>query len=592
MAKLNNYNSSDLVSGVDNVSGKSGKKIAGITAGVLAVVAGGSAAAYGCSDYVRNQVNLRVMKPQSYYAWVNTNNVKESAKSAGDSYREFIKAIENGSSSNVDMKFELSDAAKDIIIDEALGGENEYTKNYVDIIRNIDTLSLNCKSDVKKGLSSATASLDLNGSRLATFDFASDSANADSFFRLEELTSKWAVFTLPEGETDEDQEKIMNAYKEFLSDPESVLSADEFEDVVERYITIWNRNVGDVTVEKKESVEIGDISVDYTVMTINMTDELAQNIAKDVINEAKNDAVIKKIVVDKLGICTDDEYAEKLDESLESIQDKDSNGSYTIRTYVDPKGVIRGTEVTDNNDEDNKAGFVIGKDGDVVRGKAFITGTDDDLSAVLSATDNGGKYTGNISITADGEDVSVEFKDFEVVNKEKCFCNGDVTVTADEKPVSITLRATNDSQTVSTDINVNGTEYGKFTMDISTDKSGSPEIPDKSSAFVIDPENDDLSIKDYVSQEETEKFLEGLFKGIGFKDDEAKSSAQSISSLFYFDFSSMYSDFDFDSDDYDLSDGDYEFNFDDSDIDFDLNDPDFKFDFDSADFDNSDLSLT
>lgn len=583
MANVNNYNSSDLVSGVDNVSGKSGKKIAGITTGVLAVVAGGSAAAYGCSDYVRNQVNLRVMKPQSYYAWVNTNNVKESAKGAGDSYREFIKAIENGSSSNVDMKFELSDAAKDIIIDEALGGENEYTKNYVDIIRNIDTLSLNCKSDVKKGLSSATASLDLNGSRLATFDFASDSANADSFFRLEELTSKWAVFTLPEGEDSEEQEKIMNAYKEFLRDPESVLSADEFEDVVERYTTIWNRNVGDVTVEKKESVEIGDISVDYTVMTINMTDELAQDIAKDVINEAKNDAVIKKIVVDKLGICSDEEYTEKLDETLESIQDKDedSDGSYTIRTYVDPKGVIRGTEVTDDNDEDNKAGFVIGKDGDVVRGKAFITGTDDDLSAVLSATDNGGKYTGNISITADGEDVSVEFKDFEVVNKEKCFCNGDVTVTADEKPVSITLRATNDSQTVSTDINVNGTEYGKFTMDISTDKSGSPEIPDKSSAFVIDLNDDDLGFKEYVSQDETEKFLEGLFKGIGFNDDEAKSSAQSISSLFYFDYSSMYSDFD--SDDYDFGDGEYEFNFDDSDVDFD---------FDSADFDSSDLSLT
>lgn len=579
MAKVYEYNSADLVSGVDNVSGKKGKKIAGITAGVLAVVAGGSAAAYGCSDYVKNQVNLRVMKPQSYYSWVNSNNAKESAKNAGDSYREFIKAIESGSSANLDLKFEISDAAKDLIIDDVLGGENEYTKNYVDIIRNIDTLSLNCNSNTKKGASSTTAALDLNGNRLVTFNTSSDSKSGDVFFRLEELTSKWAVFTLPKGEAEDDQEKIMNVYKEFLNDPESVLSADEFEDVVERYTAIWNKNVEDVTVEKKEQVDICDISVDYTVMTINMTDDLACSIAEDVISEAKNDAVIKKIVVDKMGLCSADEYAEKLDEALDSIKENDENSdaSYTIKTYVDPKGVIRGTEVTDNGDEGKKAGFVIGKDGDEVRGKAFLNDSDNDCSAELRATEKSGKYNGNIDITSDGEDFTVEFKDFEAVNKDKGYYNGDVTVMAGEKPVAVTLRATSDSQTISTDINIDGTEYGKFTMEISTEKSGSPEVPDKSGSFVIDPENDDLSIKDYVTQEETEKFLNGFFKNIGFKDDDAESFTKSVSGLLYMDFSSMYGDFDFDSDDYDFSDSDFD---------------DSEFSFDSSDFDDAEFSFS
>lgn len=544
MANLNDYNSADTVYGVENVSGRKGAKIAGITAGVLAVVAGGSAAAYNCSDFVKNQVNLRVMKPQSYYSWVNEKNAKDTANEAGKSYRAFINSAGNGSSSNIDLEFEIGDAAKDLFVDEIFGGENAYTKDLVDVIRNIDTLSLKCSSAAKKGIANTDCEIDLNGNKLLTVNAASDTNSSETFFRIGELSSKWAVYTLPEGESDTEQEKIMNTYKEFLSDPESVLSAEEFEDIVERYVGIWNKDIEDVTVEKREKVDICDISVDYTVMTVDMTEELADKIAEDIISEAKNDAVIKKLVIDKMGICTEEEYTSKLDEALESIKenDSDSDSTVTIKTYVDPTGVIRGITVSDDSENAEGAGFIIGKDGDNIRGKFYADNDGESVyNAELSAVENGGKYNGNIIIESYGRSGSVEFTDIETVNKDKGFCNGNIKISIGEDPISIDLSATEDSQNISTDINVNGTEYGKFTMKLSTEGSASPELPDKSEAFVIDPENDDLSIKDYVSKEETEKFLTDLFRNIGFKDDTAETYSKSFSSVLYMDYSSMYS---------------------------------------------------
>lgn len=582
MANVNDYNSADLVSGVENVSGKKGKYIAGITAGVLAVVAGGSTAAYMCSDFVKNQVNLRVMKPQSYYSWVNVKNAKDTAKSAGEGYRSFVSSVGAGSSGNIDLEFEVDDAAKELIIDEVFGGENEYMKEIIDVIKNIDTLSVKCSTASKKGVSETDCEVDLNGNKLATVNVASDTNTSDTFFRIEELTSKWAVYTLPEGDSNESQEKIMNTYKEFLSNPESVLSAEEFEDLVERYVGIWNKDVEDVTVEKKEKVDICDISVDYTVMSIDMTNELADKIAEDFINEAKDDAVIKKIVIDKMGLCTEEEYTEKLDEALESLTDEsdDNEKVVTIKTYVDPAGTIRGVTFS-SSDDSEEGGFLLGKDGDNLRGRIYDSKDGEAVyNAELSATENGGKYTGVINIDSENGTGSVEFSDIEQVSKDKCFCNGNIKVYIGEEPVSIDLSADANSQNISSDINVDGTRYGKFTLSVRNEEGGSPELPDKSDAFVIDPENDDLSIKDYVSEEDAQKFLSDLFRNIGFKSETADTYSKSFTSVIYMDYSSMYSSI---SPDYDYSDFDYSA-FDYSDLEgLDFDDSDFSFDFDSDD---------
>ena len=224
--------------------------------------------------------------------------------------------------------------------------------------------------------------------------------------------------------------------------------------------------------------------------------------------------------------------------------------------------------------------FICGKDDDQVRGEFIVINEGEKNSIKLTATENDKKYTGNVEIISDDETTTIDFSDFEIVNDETLFFNADLTVNpADEKSFSVKCTSDGSTQTVSSDIEVEGVNYGKLSVNLSFDKSASPEIPSKDDAFELDSDTNELT--DYVSQDEVNKFINDIMIKIGFSEKTAKETASSTSGLLYGDYSSLYSssdysDFNIYLDGYD--DSDYEFDFD-------------SYDFDSADFDFSDLDL-
>ena len=117
----NNQNFDNTVSGVERVSKKKGKKIALISGIAVVAIAGGGVAAYNLSDYVKNQVNLRVMKPENYYSWVIEENSKEFASKAKDSYSKVYDKATNSYGSSFNLKYNISDDAKDIALTGMIG---------------------------------------------------------------------------------------------------------------------------------------------------------------------------------------------------------------------------------------------------------------------------------------------------------------------------------------------------------------------------------------------------------------------------------------------------------------------------------------
>ncbi|MDE5834805.1 MAG: hypothetical protein K2H26_04725, partial [Ruminococcus sp.] len=97
------------VSGVERISKKKGKKIALISGITPVALVGGGTAAYNLSDFVKNQVNLRVMKPANYYAWVTEENAKNFASSAKESYQKTIDRTANGQNGNVSLNYTATD---------------------------------------------------------------------------------------------------------------------------------------------------------------------------------------------------------------------------------------------------------------------------------------------------------------------------------------------------------------------------------------------------------------------------------------------------------------------------------------------------
>ena len=149
----------------------------------------------------------------------------------------------------------------------------------------------------------------------------------------------------------------------------------------------------------------------------------------------------------------------------------------------------------------------------------------------------------------------------------------------DTAPFVISCSADKDGQSVSSDIVIDGTNYGKLTFDYSVDYNADIDIPDKGGAFMIDMDSEEApDFEEYASKDEFNSFMQGLLTKAGIDSKYADKYAEAITEEVYDELD--YGSIDFDDDDFDFDDDDDDdFDFDDDDDDYD--DFDFQFDPDS-----------
>lgn len=556
MAEFNDFNnqSNDVVTGVEHAKKGKGGLIAGITAGVLVVAVGGGFAAYATSDFVKNQVKLTVSSPENYYTWVNEKNTEDFAKKISEQYRTAIDEMKSGQKSSVSLKYEANDEARNFFIDEIGDGEQEV----IDVIKNFNDISISVNADSKDSLASGNAFIEWNGEKLASLDMAFDSSAMDILFRIPELTEQWLDIDMADSYyIDEESEN----YQKYMKDPESLITPDELESEIRKYADLWNECIADVELEKKADIAIADINVNYTVATITIDETKAKEISEKFINAVKEDDILKGIVVDKLAVVTADEYVSDLDDALADIEeeyDENSTEAVTLNTYIDPTGCIRG--VSFETSENDSMKFIVGKDGDEIRGEFFVSEDgEEDFKGILTAKDNGGKYSGALDMTADDETVSIEFTDLETVDEKKGYMNGVLTFVIPPEVIdsetnfifSVSLSSDGSSQQISAPLDIEGTNYGTITLNVSSEIGAEPSMPDKSGAFVINDDTD-AELSDYVAQDKMEEFIKNILLKIGFSDEMAKEGANAIGEELYYDYSA---DFDYDDFDTDFSYG-------------------------------------
>ena len=516
-------------SGVEPVTpGKKGKKIAVVSGITAAALAGGCATAYAVSDTVKNQVKLRTMKPENYYAWVCENNSAEISKNMSTKYAQQLDRIKGGMGVTYNINYEMPDSVKSQLKDAV--GDEELNS----IIDNIKNISLNMDGSVKGNAAGYNIAASLNGDKLASIDYDLNIDNFDIFLRCPELTEKWVALDIADQLSyDEDAQKALDLYKEFLNDPESILSPADLESEINKYVSIWCDNTKDVKIEKKETINISDISVDYTVAEVHVTPELAKDMAEKYSDAVKNDEVIKNIWVNKLGM-DESELNSQLDDFVSEVNTSDSD--VTLKTYIDPTGTIRGISMTN----------------------------------------------------ADGETVKIDFDSIKVVDETNGYTEGNIKITAEDSDV-IDLKLSSDgkSQTVDYDINIEGTNYGKLSINVATNKGSETSLPSKDDAFVVSEDNmQTLKLEDYVSQSEVESFLKDIFTKVGLKDADEASKAIAESA---FNGGSVLGGADYGAaDEFDYSE------FEDENADWDEEDFDWEgedFDWDDYDFDEDDLNI-
>lgn len=612
------------VSGVDPVTKKSKGKKAAVIGGIsAAVLVGGSATAYGVSDTVKNQVKLRTNSPEKYYAWVTEKNSKSIGESISEYYKKGLDKYKNGQTSSIKVSFEPTEDTKELVLQEIFGDDYEYeldgeAKDLADIIKNNDKYAISFDAASKKGSLSSNVGLELNGDRVVSADMVMDNEALDYFIRIPELKDQW--LGIEYGEYMEDliddiglDDDPTSVYRDILKDPESFLSPEDLETEINRYAGVWSNFAKDVELEKKEEVDICDITVNYTVASVDLTEKDIAKLGLEMLKELRSDGIIKDIVDDKLDLIDEDEYEDGLDKAIDSLKEGIKDGDYdndetviSIDTYIDATGTIRGIQT---KQDDTTSLIIIGKDGDSIRGEISAKADKEEIFSVkLSAEEDHKKYTGDIEIEfpdsryrfdedSDSEKntVSILFEDVEIVDEEKGYFNGDFTINvADAAPVVINCDADKDGQSIGCDINVSGTNYGRLGIDYSVNDKADVDIPDKGGAYMIDL--DDASrfdIEDYTSKDEVESFVKGVLEKTGLKSSTAGDLAKEIAGEIFndFDYDLDFYDDDWDDDGWDDDDWD-DFDWDDDDDDDDdqkttsssILDDDYDFEFDPSQY--------
>ncbi len=575
-------------SGVENVTKKSKGKKAALIGGIsAAVVVGGSAAAYGLSDTVKNQVKLRMSKPEKYYAWVTEKNSESLGEILSENYKKRLDNYKKGADIGFSVYYEANDNVKDMIVDEMFGdADSDENQKISDVIKNINKLSVSGNVKSKSGKVNSNFGLDLNDDRIVSLDAVMDTDAMDYFFRVPELKEKWIGTELSSVEDMIGSESV-NMFRDIMKDPASFLSPEELEEEVNKYAGVWSGFVSDVQLEKKEEIDICDISVNYTVATVELNDKDLDKLELEFLKELKKDDIIKGIVVDKLKVVDDEDYEEDIQSEIDAVNedldenDYDKDTVIAIDTYIDATGTIRGLGI---DVDDEQTYMVIGKDGDSIRAEMKVTDDEGEVpfSAKLTAEENGKKYSGDITINyteysyRDDEDVEkeavVKFDDFEIVNEEKCYVNGTVAINVpDTDPIDVVLSSDGKEQDVNFTIRNDGEDYGNIGIKYSVNYGVDIDIPDKGDAVMVDVEElGDFDFGDYVTSDEISEFAKSRLEKIGFDKEMAESAAELILEGYNkrkYETSSSWEDDDFDWDD------DEDFDWDD-DEDFDWDDED------------------
>lgn len=550
-----NYNNGDVVSGVEPVKKRKGSVIGGITAGVLVVAVGGGVAAYNFSDLVKNQIKLRFSKPANYYTWVTEKNTSELASQVAEGYRTYLEEQKKGQTSDVTVKFALSDEATDML-NEALA---ESDSEDAAILSDLKEVALGVTSKVKDKAVNGSVFAAFNGENIINLEVAADYDAMDSFFKITGLSDQWIMASENLDEEDMDVSSM---------DIESIITPDELESLVVKYVDLYNSYISDVEIEKKEEVAIGDITVNYTVAEITLNEEKADEIAEGFINALKEDELVKEILVDRTESMTAEEYDEAMDEALEEINDdSEEEDTIILRTYIDAKGDIRGTALVDGENSDNEARFIMGQEDSEIRGEFFVTDEGDDAVRMdIKLTESGDKaYNGSISVTSEGDTISAEIKDLTVVDEKKGYMTGTISFEAEDQTISLDLGTADGKQTISSDIVVEDVNYGKLTFEVSKEIGADISLPDKSEAYDMYGDEADFP-KDYVEQDKMTAFAKDILVKIGLDEKTADELAAEFSD-------SIYNAYSYEDDwgyDEDLNGwDDEEFEFDDSDFDVD-----------------------
>lgn len=449
---------------------------------IIAVLAACGAAAYNFIPWVKNNVKMLISSPEKYYLWVEEENLQQTADKISGTYGDIIDAADlTSKQSEVEIKADIDSANVGALI-EQLTGEQLSSSGIV----LPESISVKAGANMTDNGVSSSMLINAADKTLATLNtYIQENA---VYIQIPELSPAYIsmdMSTIEDAWAEELGDEASGFLKGYMdavlsgnvdaSKIEDTISEKELNDFIVRYFTIIFENVDDVEIEKGVSTEVGGIKTKYNKLSADINQGTLFKAVKDILKEAKKDDLI-------IGIAEDmgydkDTYTAAIDAILDQFGSLSVSGGeslFTMNVYVDSKGKICGRDI-EIPDETVNIGYMSAKDGaDSVFDLKITDDTNEGLQIICNSEENSEKESGEIKFVGigmndDGSNIefAVKYEDIEVVDEAKGYCKGNISLdlSAFDAPViTINLDSDGKSQTISSDITVDGTKYGTISI--------------------------------------------------------------------------------------------------------------------------------
>lgn len=411
------------------------------------------------TPFGRNFVLRTFASPQNYYQYVESKNISETVSVAAEVYDNlFREPLSRGTDtqSSFTLKANIGDKGSEMLNDY-LGNNLAYEFDELGLSSDFSwlrSIGISGTLNSNNGRQSGSASIALNDKNLFETNLQTDGSEnlllqipsiKKSYLQIPLQTvmgNDYYYYDMQEIEDAMDPAAIRDFY-------EALPKKSTVEKLLVKYLLEAANAMDDVTKDKEE-LTAGNVSAKYMTLTVDVNTHTLGELFKVLSEKVENDKDLQKVIEDVAGsdliMAAGDgtpaksiastavsEMTYELQSASENLLHAEPQDLFTMKVYVDGSGKIVGRRFSANGATLRYAMPQNGKNMgiDIQLGGVEMSGTHQSVSLIGAGRMSGGKFTGDITVTAAGLDlVNVGFDKFDIEELKKGWLNGGIILSA------------------------------------------------------------------------------------------------------------------------------------------------------------------
>ena len=414
-----------------------------------------------------NQILSTVLKPKQYYGKIELANIEKIKENNTKNFDSNFAAMKNISSSS-------SSSSSTIQLEEGAYEYAAYLGNYASIFKSLKNITLKTDSYVDNDKLSTVIDVILNDTTITTINVMMDKKTSTVYAQVPLISKRWFSFT-PTKEELSSLENMPNLQADVT------ITAKDINSMIDTYLPVVIYVANDITLNKNVTLVTNNSKLNVKDATIKFSSEDMGKLMGGILNQAKTDKVLYRLL-EQIGLFkSQDEFTKTIDKLIENAKQSgtDKFTPIDMHVYIDKVGNIVGRkfEIKDTNNPSSLE-YMTDVTGNISKSSLFYEDKKTDLSILNDNTVNGTKNSGKVTFsceykssneTEDENDLvatpssgklgfTITYNDFSIDDKNKGLMSGTATLKLSDMPiqadVGATITLTNDRKYQSSELTV------------------------------------------------------------------------------------------------------------------------------------------